>query len=46
MTVLLGGDVGSAGGLAHHVEGDAQEEDHQAHQVHQGQVVTKHSYLL
>jgi hypothetical protein len=28
------------------VEGDAQEADHQAYQVHQGQVMTKHSYLM
>jgi hypothetical protein len=30
------------------VGGDAQEVDHQAHQVHQGEVVSsdKHSYLM
>jgi hypothetical protein len=40
MTVLLGRDAESPGGLARHLEGDSQEA---AYQVHQGQVVTKHS---
>jgi hypothetical protein len=45
-TVLLAWYVWSTADLAHHVEGDAQEADQLAHQVYQGQVVTKHSYLM
>ena len=36
---LLTWCTGGGRGLPHHVEGDAQEADHQPHQVHQGQVV-------